>query len=178
MLGKTIGGGTMDMIKRILAPTDLSELSEIGVRYALNLAATLEAEVTVYHVVSQEEIMQYGQQMQEGVDRGQPPQPSSNILERYQIALSLFLNEHFSDLLPWVKVREKVDFGTPARNIADQAKTGGYDLIVMSTHGRTGLSHVLLGSVTEKVVRYAPCPVLSIAPRGREKGEERTLVAS
>ncbi|HEY4106311.1 MAG TPA: universal stress protein [Polyangiaceae bacterium] len=52
--------------------------------------------------------------------------------------------------------------GDPATSIVEHAKSGHYDLVVMGTHGRTGLSHVILGSVTEKVVRRAPCPVLTV----------------
>jgi nucleotide-binding universal stress UspA family protein len=56
--------------------------------------------------------------------------------------------------------------GHPAETIVRVAQERGADLIVMSTHGRTGLQHVLLGSVAEKVVRLAPCPVLTVKHRG------------
>jgi len=59
--------------------------------------------------------------------------------------------------------------GAPAKNIVQEAKKEGADLIVMSTHGRTGLAHMLVGSVTEKVIRHAPCPVLSIHTHMAEK---------
>lgn len=54
------------------------------------------------------------------------------------------------------------DLGDPATIIVERARTGGYDLLVMGTHGRTGLSHALMGSVAEKVVRRAPCAVLTV----------------
>jgi len=54
------------------------------------------------------------------------------------------------------------ELGDPASAIIEQAKNGGYDLLVMGTHGRTGLSHALMGSVAEKVVRRAPCAVLTV----------------
>lgn len=57
--------------------------------------------------------------------------------------------------------------GVPPEEIADLAQEQGVDLIVMTTHGRKGLSHVLLGSVTERVIRTAPCPVLVVRPRER-----------
>lgn len=153
----------MDKIEKILAPTDLSELSQVGVRYALNLAKALGAEVTVYHVVNYGELMEYGDEIRESADyRSRPPYP---ILERYQIALARFLSDHFSDLIPWVKVREKIELGKPDENIVERAIMEGSDLIVISTHGRTGLSHMLLGSVTEKIIRHARCPVLSIHPQ-------------
>lgn len=152
----------MGKIKRILAPTDLSELSTVGVRYALNLARALGAEVTVYHVVNQE-------------DLAQSPNP---VLERYQLALARFLNDHFSDLTPWLKVRERLEIGRPEENIVERARKEGSDLIVISTHGRTGLSHVLVGSVTEKVVRTAPCPVLSIRPQHAEKTAQKAAAVA
>jgi nucleotide-binding universal stress UspA family protein len=63
-----------------------------------------------------------------------------------------------------VEVRQKVEIGSPATNILEEAERESSDLIVMSTHGRTGLAHMLMGSVTEQVVRNACCPVFSIHP--------------
>ena len=144
----------MERIKKILAPTDMSELSQGGVRYALDLARRVGAQVTVYHVVSTDELMQQ-----------ELGGPLSQILERYEQALQKFLDEHFSDILPLVEVRTKVEIGAPDDNIVQEAEKEGMDMVVLSTHGRTGLSHILVGSVTERVVRHAPCPVLSIRPK-------------
>ncbi len=163
----------MDKITKILAPTDLSELSQAGVRYALNLAKAVGAEVTVYHVVNYEELIQYGEKM--AMDRAS--RPADSILERDQIVLSRFIREHFADLIPSVKVHEKVELGNPDVNIVEEAEKERAGLIVISTHGRTGLSHMLLGSVTEKVVRHAPCPVLSIRPE-REQTATRKATAA
>ena len=148
----------MDKIKKILAPTDLSELSQAGVRYALNLARAVGAEVTVYHVIDTYELMHHD-----------PLHALDHMLERSEAELGQFLKDHFSDLLPLLEVRKKVELGAPDANIVEAAKKDGVDLIVISTHGRTGLSHLLMGSVTEKVIRHAPCPVLSIRPVAREK---------
>lgn len=144
----------MEKIKRILAPTDLSEFSLAGVRYALDLARTVGAEVTVYHVVSTDELMHQ--------DLGGS---LSHILERYEGALKKFIDEQCADLLPLVEVRSKVEIGAPDDNIVREAEKDAFDMVVLSTHGRTGLSHILVGSVTERVVRHAPCPVLSIRPK-------------
>jgi nucleotide-binding universal stress UspA family protein len=168
----------MEQIRKILATTDLSELSKTGVRYALSLAKALGAEVTVYLVVSREELIHYGRELTKGTPAGGMPHVSEHFLEEYKIALARFLGVHFSDLIPWVKIRERVELGTPDRNIVEQATREGSDLIVISTHGRSGLSHALLGSVTEKVVRHAPCPVLSIPPQREEKMEERVPTAA
>jgi nucleotide-binding universal stress UspA family protein len=155
----------MHQIKKILAPTDLSELSQVGVRYALNLAKAIEAEVVIYHVVDYDTLIRYGQRSTAS-SSFQPP--DHFFLERYQVALSQFLKDYVSDLTPYVKAREKVELGTPDKSIVELAKSEGYDLIIMSTHGKTGL-RMTVGSVTEKVVRTAPCPVLSIRPQEAQK---------
>ena len=167
----------MEKITKILAPTDLSDLSLVGVRYALDLAKAVGAEVTGYNVVNSEELMRYGQTMREKVARAPTSLPPGSILEKYQAALSLFLDAHFPDLLPTVRVHQKVEIGAPEANIVDEAKRAGADLIVISTHGRSGLTHILLGSVTEKVVRRAPCPVLSIRPEKGQTAGQRSIAA-
>jgi nucleotide-binding universal stress UspA family protein len=155
----------MDQIKKILAPTDLSELSQVGIRYALNLAKAIEAEVIVYHVVDYDTLSRHGQRST-APSSFQPP--DHFFLERYQVALSQFLKDCGSDLTACVKVREKVELDTPDESIVELAKSEGYDLIVMSTHGKTGL-RMTVGSVTEKVMQTAPCPVLSIRPQEAQK---------
>ena len=151
----------MDQIKKILAPTDLSELSLVGVRYALDLAKAIEAEVMIYHVVDYDTLSRYGQRSA-APSSFQPP--DQHFLERYQNALSGFLIDHVSDLTPSVKVQEKVELGSPDKSIVEQAKSEGYDLIVMSTNGKSG-PRMTVGSVTEKVVQAATRPVLSIRPQ-------------
>lgn len=167
----------MDKIKKILAPTDFSELSQVGIRYALNWAKEVGAEVTVYHAVSYDEIMPYGSEIEERVITNNTFRAPDH-LQKYRLALARFLKNHFSDLVPRVKIREKVEFGRPDKNIVEEANKEGTDLIVISTHGRTGLSHMLVGSVTEKVVRHAPCPVLSIHPQPEEKAAQKAAAVA
>jgi nucleotide-binding universal stress UspA family protein len=151
----------MKKVEKILAPTDLSELSCFGLRYALELARGWGASVTVYHTADVSEIAHY------------KAQSIPDLVGQHQAALSKFLEANCADLLPLVEVREKVEIGTPGTNIVDEAEKEGVDLIVMSTHGRTGFSHLLMGSVTEKVVRLAPCPVFSVhQPRPRQDAKE------
>lgn len=163
----------MDNIKKVIAPTDLSELSRVGVRYALDLARAAGAEVTVYHVVNYEELKEYAEKMWEEGTAYLQARPPNHILQRYQLALSRFLNDHFGAAMAGLKVRALVEMGAADKNIVELARKEHVDLIVMSTHGRTGLPHVLIGSVTEKVVRHAPCAVLSIHPRTEEKARQR-----
>jgi nucleotide-binding universal stress UspA family protein len=120
--------------------------------YALELARGWGAEVTVYHVANAAELANYKAYSME------------DLLDKHRKSLDQFLNDHFAELLPLVEVRQKVEVGSPATNILEEAESEGTDLIVMSTHGRTGLAHMLMGSVTEQVVRNASCPVFSVHP--------------
>jgi nucleotide-binding universal stress UspA family protein len=147
----------MNEIKKILAPTDLSYLSLAGLRYALDLARTVGAEVTVYHAIETEELFRYGRSGMQG-----------DLVEKYDTALQRFLEIYCSEFLSGVEIHTKAELGPPDINIVDEAKKAGVDLIVISTRGRTGLSHILVGSVTERVVRHAPCPVLSIRPESQK----------
>ena len=145
-------------IRKMLVPTDLSELSCLGVRYALEIARELSAEVILYHVVPLGEDWFAGHE-QHG--------PVRNMLANEEAALNKFVAEKFADDMKLVKISQKVEFGAPQTSIVEMAEREGVDIIVMSTHGRTGLSHMLLGSVTEKVVGRSPCPVLAIPSHGR-----------
>ena len=153
----------MKRVEKILAPTDLSELSRVGLEYSLELARGWGAEVTVYYVANAAELAGYKAGSLE------------DLLAKHQQNLSQFLNENFAELLPLVEVHEKVEIGSPATNIIDEAERQGSDLIVMSTHGRTGLAHVLMGSVTEQVVRNAACPVFSVHPPKSRKEADRAV---
>jgi nucleotide-binding universal stress UspA family protein len=158
----------MDEIKRILAPTDLSELSGAGVSYALRLAEAIDAKVTIYHVVDYDALTEYGQRSK-AASIFQPP--DQFYLERYQTALSRFLKNHIADPPPRLKVEQKVELGAPDEKIVAYAEAEGIDLIVMSTEGKTGPQR-FVGSITEKVVRTAHCPVLSIRPRRHKSGNK------
>jgi universal stress protein A len=151
----------MKKVEKILAPTDLSELSRVGLEYALELARGWGAEVTVYHVANAAELASY------------KAYSLDDLLNKHRTTLSQFLNENFAELLPLVEVRQKVEIGSPATNILEEAEKEASDLIVMSTHGRTGLAHVLMGSVTEQVVRNAACPVFSVHPAKARKDREQ-----
>ena len=148
----------MPKMKKILAPTDFSELSMLGVRYALEAAREVAAEVIVYHVID------FGSDWTNSQDDRVPYQ---DMLANSRKILDRFLTENFADCVNLVEVRQLVEFGAPYKNIVSLAASENVDLIVMATHGRTGLDHFLLGSVAEKTVARAPCPVLIVPPRGR-----------
>lgn len=145
----------MSKINKILAPTDLSELSCIGLRYALETAREQHAEVIVCLTVPIGE---------DWFPSSEGPNPERDYTAKDKVKLDEFLRSHFADEMKLVEVRQKVDVGAAAAAIVEAAEREMVDMIIMSTHGRTGLSHILIGSVTEKVVERAPCPVL-VVPR-------------
>ena len=145
----------MTKVKKILAPTDLSKLSRAAVRYALEMAREQDAEVVAYHVIS-------GQGDWFGEDDGL--NPASAFVPQLKERLHEFIKENFADLVGKVKITEVVEAGVPYIRIVAKAEEENADLIIMSTHGRTGLEQIMLGSVTAKVVARAGCPVLSIRP--------------
>jgi nucleotide-binding universal stress UspA family protein len=73
-------------------------------------------------------------------------------------------------LPPGAAIAHRLVSGEPASSIIKEPASGAYDLVVVSTHGRTGLAHLLLGSVTEKLVRMSPIPVLTVPLAGRSGG--------
>ena len=145
------------MIKtsKILAPTDLSDLSRPALRYALELAIERRAAVIVYHVISEDS---------DWLASDDKLNPANALLPQQRERLHAFITEHFAGMMDQVELTEIVEAGVPYNKIVEKAQSENADLIVMSTHGRTGFQQVLLGSVTAKVVARAGCPVLSMRP--------------
>jgi nucleotide-binding universal stress UspA family protein len=146
------------MIKasKIFAPTDLSPLSRPAVRHALEIGLEQGAEVIVYYVISADG---------DWFGAGDPLDPASVLVPRQKELLREFVKENFADLVGKVKITEVVETGTPYNKIVTKAEDEKADLIVMSTHGRTGIEQIMMGSVTARVVARAGCPVLSIKPK-------------
>jgi nucleotide-binding universal stress UspA family protein len=164
------------MVRKILAPTDLSELSRVGVHCALKKARDNGAEVIVYYAVTPDELLKLGDTIRAiEVVRRDFPNLMNEYLHDYRRGVARFVRENFSDLLADVRVHEEVELGRPEKTIVERAKAEAVDLIIMATHGRGGLSRVFLGSVTERVVRNAPCPVLVIPPHLAKSDEDLYL---
>jgi universal stress protein A len=141
-------------IRRILFPTDFSEPAEYAWPYALTFAQEFGAEVHLVHVVTPPPRLTEAYAVDfnpEGTVQALAAEASASIDQQVEAAKS-------RGLIFSREVRVGVDY----REIIDYATKHDIDLIVMATHGRTGLAHVLLGSVAEKVVRKAPCPVLTV----------------
>ena len=158
----------MTKIRKILAPADFSELSISGLRYALDLAEWQQSEVIIYHIITVEETP-FPQGKEDWVATQAEHPKLKKILEQRRKRLDAFVRENFPNRLANGKVIQKVGIGTPYKAIVDAAVAESVDLIVMSTHGRTGLVHMLIGSVTERVLRRAPCPVLAVPPPMKAK---------
>jgi len=136
----------MAIFKTILAPTDFSDVSAAGVRYACHLAKDIGAEIIIFNVDVLDESNR--------VDKRE--------IEQHKRRLAEFVTEKVPDAAVGLNMRQLVDAGQPFGAIVDCAEKEAVDLIVMSSHGRSGLSRMLIGSVTDKILRGAPCPVLVV----------------
>lgn len=143
-------------LTKILVPVDFSENSNKAVQYAAAFAQQFKATLVLFHAVEPYTAL--------------PNHPPMYVSEVEQIALQYAQNQlkNISDSLPPGIVSELIaEIGPTTRAITETARNHAVDLIILSTHGRTGLAHALLGSVAEKITRHAPCPVLIV--RNKEK---------
>ena len=148
----------MSEIKRILLATDLSELSGEATNYACELSDRFGAELHALYVFAD---------LLPSVDWSYPQLEEH--LEKIQKEESIALTKVIPE--DWQKSHTVVHataHGKPDAEIIGYAKEHEIDLIVLATHGRTGLSHMLIGSTAERVVRMAPCPVLTVHPDGHQ----------
>jgi nucleotide-binding universal stress UspA family protein len=143
-------------IDRILVPVDLSEQSALVVDHAVALAEAYDASLDLLHVVEEAAFP-----TAYGMDPLSPTHP--DVQARAREALSALVDEGAETDVP---IRSHILSGYAARDIVDFASEHAADLVVMATHGRTGLERFLIGSVTEKVVRSAPCPVFTVKSFG------------
>lgn len=146
----------MGLIERVLFTTDFSQYSEYALNFALEFAEKYGAELIILHVVSQPT---YPVSPEAFVPNYSPEKIAEQLEKEAGEKLDQIIAEKVKDR---VACRKIVLTGTPYREIVATAKELGVSLIVMATHGRTGLSYVFMGSVAEKVVRKAACPVLTI----------------
>lgn len=147
----------MIALKKILVATDFSEPSEAALAYGRELARSFSAKLTVLYVVEDVLTRAYG--IDGGVVMSDPDlQAQIEEASRKQIDASIS-DEDRRELKAEGTI---VVSNTPAAAIVSYARDAAIDLIVMGTHGRGGVAHLLMGSVTERVVRTAPCPVLTV----------------
>lgn len=147
-------------LKRILLPTDFSRNSATAANYACELATRFEAELHLLHALEIHPSLT-------------PDFGMGLVLPKYISESRAAAEKALANVLDpsWLRGRTVVQAvveGSPKAEIIRYAREHDIDLVVLSTHGRTGLPHVILGSVAENVVRTAPCPVLTVRPEGHQ----------
>lgn len=156
----------MKPFERILVPVDFAPHSAQALRVGCDVAAHYSASVTLAHV---HEPVDYA--LPEGYVLYTPDQLSRITAE---LENRLRASREEAEALGVGRVDARLLRGSAAVEIVELARSAGFDLIVMGTHGRTGLKHVLMGSVAERVLRTAPCPVLTVkASPGTQGGGTR-----
>jgi len=146
----------MSPITSILVPTDFSDFSLVALDYILSSSAFTDVEIYLLNVLESDSVPTF-----HSVDRH-----SETALRDHEVTARNILNNIIASkntkgraIVPVVRR------GDPAKEIVRFAEQQHVDLIVMATHGRTGLAHILIGSVAEKVVRHARTPVLTVKPQ-------------
>ena len=144
-------------IRRILVPTDFGDCSTPAVRLAAELADKFGAEFILLHVVQDLALA-----MPDAVMPTPLPGPDlTQLSDAAKIGLTnLIERENLARLKPRVEIR----IGSPVSEIVAAAGDLKADLLCVGTHGRTGLAHLILGSQAERIIREAPCPVLTVKP--------------
>ena len=143
-------------IQKILYPTDFSELSLLALKYAREFAGQFSAQIHCLHVV--DEAQQYWAAL--GPEATPIAPPADEIMAGANEQMQAFQDKYLVglDFAPITKVV----VGKPFLEIVRYAKEITCDFLVLATHGRSGLMHALIGSTAERVVRKAPCPVLTV----------------
>ena len=145
-------------LKKILVPIDFSACSRKALQYALPLARQFGAELVLLHVVPP---TYYSTDLSYTA----PVFPEDEVRDFTAQKLAALTAAQIGDQVPG---RSVVRIGQPVHEIVETARELKIDLIIVSTHGNTGLKHLLLGSVAENVVRHAPCPVLVVREHEHE----------
>jgi universal stress protein A len=143
-------------INSILVPFDFSPSSKMALDYAVTFARQFKARLTLLHVVEPVATPDFAASFPLAMENDKLMAAAKDELER-AVKSARFPRGIVEKIL--------VRFGRSFHEIADAARTRKVDLIIISTHGYTGLKHALMGSTTERVVRHAPCPVLVVRQR-------------
>ncbi len=142
----------MISLKKILCPVDHSDCSKEALKYAVSFAMKDEAKLYLLHII---DIRSFS----ESLDTMAPQIPDNETVQQLRNKLLDCIPEEMRDDMD---VEAIVIQGIPFVEIVSTSRKKEIDMIVMGSHGRTGISHMMLGSVSEKVVRKAPCPVLIV----------------
>lgn len=146
-------------VQHILVPTDFSPFSDLALQVAASLQAKFQARITLFHVLTPLEAESL---------TSQPGNPWENVVLRIQNEMVREIEENAPGLSQDM-VRLEVVVGEPAEEIVRFAEENGIDLIVMGTHGRTGLASIFLGSITIGVIKRTCIPVMVVKCPGKLK---------
>ncbi len=146
------------MFKKILCPLDFSEFTDEIVDYAVSIAGKYGAELHFLHVIPN---LNYYTPYESFL--------TPENLIALESSIETEVGKDFDKIMKKIDmpVKKVIKSGAPFVEIIEYVKAESMDLIVMGTHGRSGIEHILIGSVAEKVVRKSPCPVLTIRPRNK-----------
>jgi nucleotide-binding universal stress UspA family protein len=157
--------------KKILCPVDLSSFSLEAFKLAVKVARSSGGGLYLLHVIDNP----FDEFYMSSITQGDPallglyqskPIKRAQIIQAMERHSEVLLKQFAQDWVRAVpKVRYLIETGNPFEAIIDAAETRRADLIVLATHGRTGIKRLLIGNVAEKVIRHAPCPVLIVKPR-------------
>ena len=141
----------LKMFKKILCPVDFSDTSMNAANNAINFASEIKAELTFIHIIDIQALQNIGDLSGGGIN------DINFLIEEEKPVLSKLKDECEKK---GVKVKTTLTHGEPISVILETIKEGGHDLIIMGTHGKTGLTRLVLGSIAENVVRKSDIPVL------------------
>ncbi len=139
------------MFKKILCPVDFSDTSMNAANNAINFSMEIKAEITFIHIIDIQALQNIGDLSGGGIN------DINLLIEEEKPVLSKLKDECDKK---GIKVKTVLTHGEPVSVILETIKEGGHDLIIMGTHGKTGLTRLVLGSIAENVVRKSDIPVL------------------
>ncbi len=149
----------MITINKILMPTDFSDFSKHALKYAESFASQYRAKLYLLHVISDIPDFSAFYLKHFPLENINEEEICREVENRVRSEMERLISE---DIKENIEVEPAVVVGVPSLEIINFAKEKSIDLIVIATHGRTGLKHVLFGSTAEKVVRGSPCPVMTV----------------
>jgi nucleotide-binding universal stress UspA family protein len=150
-------------VKKILAPIDFSELSMEAMRGTMELAKDVGAEVNLVHIIAPQHTF-IPLPLATNAEQSRELAREAAMLQQAEEELKRIKKDEFGDSK---KVSTFAAVGQPVEQLVEYAKQQEIDLILLATQGRTGAEHFVIGSVAEKLVRYAPCSVLVFRRRRR-----------
>lgn len=151
-------------IQNILVPTDLSENSRCGIRYACSLAADENAALLILHVANDLNAWEFYSDEFAFACRLDRAWPVDRVMQEAGLDMNRFLEQHVELMKRIPAVTKRIVLGPIPDRIAEVALDEKIDLVVMSRRRHRGLRHLLGGSITDRVTRMSPCPVLSVTP--------------